>query len=573
MRDVSSLSVIGFLSGLWCLVAVACSVPDAARTGPYACLDDRQCAVGWRCDPAAGTCSATRWPEAGVRDTAAGADAATDTGARRDVRSPPDSVVPDSAVPDSAVLDTAVIDTMVTDTTVTDTMVADTVVTDAATPDIAAPDAAMVDRDAELRDAELRDAELSDAGRSDGTVDAAIGSLPITIEPPRLDFETQRADCEPKEIRALITAGESACLRRPRLKGDGCNAYQLFHEWPEDGQLGEVRCTSIEPGAPLEVLVELSTDVLGAYECELLIEGAAQIRAPIVATLSGVVGDGRRRVSFESTRPARVDVLFVVDNSASMEAHQTQLSERAAEFLEAALADGVDFNIGVTTTDVEGMAPGALVGEPAWVTAQTPDVAAALAANLRVGVDGSVTERGLEAARSAMMTNAGWPRADATIELVFVSDADDASVEDIEVYLRAFIDANSNRSESVAAHAIAFPTGPDRAGCDADARGGAATRYAALVERLVGRFEAICLPEFGGGVGRIGALTFGPRWRYRLEPRIDAAALGVWIDGDVVAPERFAWVPEAEALVFRPAAGAPPSLGQTIEVEYAVGCE
>jgi len=66
------------------------------------------------------------------------------------------------------------------------------------------------------------------------------------------------------------------------------------------------------------------------------------------------------------TQPAHeggVDILWVVDDSLSMDEEQAQLALHATTFVGFLSAAPVDFSLAVTTTDVDGSTAGALTGE------------------------------------------------------------------------------------------------------------------------------------------------------------------------------------------------------------------
>lgn len=173
---------------------------------------------------------------------------------------------------------------------------------------------------------------------------------------------------------------------------------------------------------------------------------------------------------FQPSRPRRcdwftqqarrpVDVLFVVDDSASMGDEQRRLAALAGDVIDRlGGAPGADFHLGVVTTDVDrldrsrNIGPGWLRGTRVPFLACTSDAAdqgirvacnvgdraaaaAELARMLQPGIDGSQQEKGLLAAMLALSQpepgvrarNAGFLRDEAALAIVFVSDEEDAS--------------------------------------------------------------------------------------------------------------------------------------------------
>lgn len=141
-------------------------------------------------------------------------------------------------------------------------------------------------------------------------------------------------------------------------------------------------------------------------------------------------------INFNTPTGKELDVLFVVDNSGSMEAHQRNLAA-SSSWIDTTLSKMQrDFHLGVITTSAEGYpgqkkTPGVLSGTPAIVTSK--DMPGALARNLIVGTDGDANEMPFESVRLALSepnlngANKGFLRDTAPLVLVFLTDAEDQS--------------------------------------------------------------------------------------------------------------------------------------------------
>ncbi len=129
----------------------------------------------------------------------------------------------------------------------------------------------------------------------------------------------------------------------------------------------------------------------------------------------------------------RVDVVFVVDDSNSMEALQGALAGGVPTLLAGLDAAGVDYQIGVVTTDMDDPDRRGRLVNGALVTAATPNGAATLAASMQPGILGSQLERGLAAAHAALTPplatheNEGIRREGTRVAAIIVSDEDDCS--------------------------------------------------------------------------------------------------------------------------------------------------
>jgi hypothetical protein len=131
-----------------------------------------------------------------------------------------------------------------------------------------------------------------------------------------------------------------------------------------------------------------------------------------------------------------VDILFVVDNSASMQEEQTALMSNFWTFIQHLVSSGIDYHIGVTVLDDwEGQpAIGELYGTTPFIDADVEDPVGAFTGNMTMGDDGvGQCELGLEASYRALSepllsgTNAGFYRDEARLTLVIISDEADGS--------------------------------------------------------------------------------------------------------------------------------------------------
>lgn len=139
-----------------------------------------------------------------------------------------------------------------------------------------------------------------------------------------------------------------------------------------------------------------------------------------------------------------VDILFVIDNSGSMGAHQTNLASNVQLFVNEFSKNSVlNYHIGVVTTDMDpcmwgGSNPipgtcGLLFGSPTFVERSTPNMISALQANMMPGSGGSYQEQLFAPVSAALKTNnqtgynKGFYRASAPLAIIFITDTEDQS--------------------------------------------------------------------------------------------------------------------------------------------------
>lgn len=184
---------------------------------------------------------------------------------------------------------------------------------------------------------------------------------------------------------------------------------------------------------------------------------------------SGGEKPGAEVVIEKVQNPGKVDIMWVVDNSGSMDWAQSQLSAKFEAYASKLLGAGLDFQLGVTTTDVcninwttgspvaDSLCPstswiasgqkvnGKMVGPMRGefitdsqtgkkVLSASDDFSSAFKRIARAGIDGSSFEHGLQAAKMAVQkaqsgVNGGFLRQDSFLSVIVLSDEEDQGVE------------------------------------------------------------------------------------------------------------------------------------------------
>lgn len=263
-----------------------------------------------------------------------------------------------------------------------------------------------------------------------------------------------------------------------------------------------------------------------------------------------------------------VDLLLVVDDTASMGQEQEALSDEFPKLAQALDAVGVSWQLGVVTTDMSGPQAGWLRGSPYVLTA---GVAHLVDDAVRVGTGGASPEAGMAAAVAALDLatpdgpNAGFRRPDAALHVVFFSDADDASDAwlgpDPPRALVARLAAEAGPAPAVVSAVVGDPDG----GCVSDkGTAQAGVRYAEAVRATSGAQVSICSADLAKVVAALGDVSIVWPTRFRLARMPVEGTLRVRVDGR--STDGWWFDAPAVELVFE----RPPPASARIEVEYVV---
>lgn len=281
------------------------------------------------------------------------------------------------------------------------------------------------------------------------------------------------------------------------------------------------------------------------------------------------------------TMNKEVDVLWVVDTSGSMAAHQNNIAAQVSKFVDSLNATGLDYHIGVTSMDMSGSgARGRLVaqtGTPVVLTKSTPNLIGLLIGRLKLGEVGSATERGREATLEALTltasgkANSGFLRKDALLNVIFLSNEDDKS-DDLVDYV-AELDAIKPPlplgDRSWIAHFLGvMPNDPT---CTSAPWGVKLPgyRYIELVDASGGAKESICDADYSRALTNVKARVLEISTEFPLDRKPIEASIKVYVNGiEIPKSEVNGWTYRASANAIRFHGTAIPAAGAGIHVAF-----
>jgi hypothetical protein len=265
-----------------------------------------------------------------------------------------------------------------------------------------------------------------------------------------------------------------------------------------------------------------------------------------------------------------LDILFVVDNSCSMADEQQALAANFSSFSAHLLLTRADFHLGVTTTDVF-VDSGAMRGQPAFLTPQTPQLSQAFGARALAGVMGSGFEQPFEGLLRAVTspmaqgTNAGFLRPGAPLAAIIVTDAVEQSPQLVDAYLAGLRAVKANRADLVSISVVG-PFTPASATCQLDTVPDQG-RYQQAITATGGVKADICTTNWARDLDVIGNSLAGLTARFPLKSTPDLARpFTVTVDG--VATTGWSYDARSRALVFT----TPPPAGAHIIATYRTVC-
>ncbi|WNG38346.1 choice-of-anchor D domain-containing protein [Archangium violaceum] len=418
---------------------------------------------------------------------------------------------------------------------------------------------------------------------------AAHSQATCLVASPRfVDYGLARPDCPPapREVNYI-----NACRAPVTVSGVRIGAGTTDGEFSLNHTPGTP--FTLDPGDAFTVEVGYEAQVFGLNLSPLFVD-SSDLPAPVLVPL---IGESSKRAdktdTFIQQDGSKVDVLFVVDNTASMVEEQPRIVSAMPAFAEAALAKGVDLHVAVTTTGIDtatdacpGGAKGGEAGRffpadgsrPRILTQNTPGLASVLQQNVNVGQCAAV-EQGFEAVRRALSPplvsgaddprtpepndgNMGFLRDEAALVVVFMGDEDDHSPDSVDTYVRFL---QTRKGEYQPQRMTIYAIAPTDAGCPTS--GGSGTRYAEAATRTGGEVLSVCSADYAPLLRAVANKAFSAQDRFPLSEQPDASSITVTVNG---APTTSGWTYDAvtNSVVFSSA----PAPGAKVEIYYRRAC-
>ena len=392
------------------------------------------------------------------------------------------------------------------------------------------------------------------------------GDAPVmTVDPVEFDYGSISIGCDNEE-RVTITNDGNLLLVIDDVVQMVTQPADIALEF---GSLPELPWL-LEPGISVDFLVSYVPNDIGQDDSRTTITGSDPV-SPIIEAIQYGFGDVEQYY-VETHIQAEIqvlDILWVIDDSGSMNRVQQNLSSNMQAFMNVFAYSQADYRMSVITTSDPLIYQ---IIDPSHV-----DATGAMQQMITVGIYGSGNERGLEMAYLALSDTASagpggaFFRSYADLVVIFVSDEPDHSTQSITTYNNFF--ANLKPAGAFIPYAVIGDV-PD--GCYHSNGIGTVyfhpgEGYWDVVDYFSSSWFSICASGWGSQLQSLASNIAG-RWSYELE-ELDPieTSIEVMINGQLQLPTDWNYNQSTNSVEFN--TGTVPDPGDTIEINYAVwGC-
>ena len=323
---------------------------------------------------------------------------------------------------------------------------------------------------------------------------------------------------------------------------------------------------SLEPGLSIDFLLSYIPEDIGHDESQITIVSNDPL-TPVIETYQE--GDGDVERWYEETHIqeaiAVLDILWVVDDSGSMNRFQSNLSSNIGLFVNSFINSGTDYHMAVITTS------DSQIGN--LITSLTPNADIMISYEIMVGTHGSGTERGIEMSVEALSNPASagpgsaFFRSNSSLVVIYVSDEPDFNASAWSTYVN-FFSTLKPPGQFIPYGVIGdYPSGCQDANSGLNVQFGAG--YWDLIDYFGGNWYSICTTDWGVQLQNL-ANSLSNRSRFELnESDPIEETIVVSVNGQEVSN----WTYDANSNTISFNDGHVPEENETITIEYAVwGC-
>lgn len=398
----------------------------------------------------------------------------------------------------------------------------------------------------------------------------------IAVTPASLDFGALPKDCAatPKEVTLTNEGDGPLTVSEIELSGSGFSAFST--DW-------NGAPFTLEPGEARTVQVGFTPNAWVSYAITLTVRSDDPDESVVDLPTTGIGDvDSTYEQRFTQGYFEAVDILWVVDNSGSMEEETYQVTSNFSVFIDAFVDLGLSYHIGVVTTDMDDPSQSGRLRGPV-ITEASADPSAEFLAQIDAGFTGSADERGFDAVRAALTepllstTSAGFLREDAALAVIVLSDENDYSSMSPSNFVTWYDTLKADPAKlsfnAICGDRFFGCTNFDSFGNPLSATGG--DEYIDAVGLTSGYFGSICTADYSEILDHISLSSAGMTLSFALdhEPS-DLGAVVVTVNGVEIENDQYegwTWEASTASVVFH--GGAVPPPGAEVVVTYPIPTE
>ncbi len=263
---------------------------------------------------------------------------------------------------------------------------------------------------------------------------------------------------------------------------------------------------------------------------------------------------------------AKIDILFIIDDSGSMSTFQQRLAENAQLFIERFFQTKfIDYHIGVTTSSMSdwgSVADGGklhVVSGLNFVDRHTPEGNKILAQMMKVGTGGAVTEQFLSIHMAALTpsiltgANSGFYREEANLAIFVLTDTEDQSSATVQGSYDYLLQLKNGREEKL--HYVASIIENPVPSCRGENQRPLKIRALADLHKDRGYVFSLCEPDYGADMAQVAENLVRAVSTVYLDQLPDVTTITVTY-GDMVIPNDpetgWTYSPEENAIFLSP---------------------
>lgn len=301
--------------------------------------------------------------------------------------------------------------------------------------------------------------------------------------------------------------------------------------------------------------------------------------------------------------PRKLDVLFVIDNSGSMQTSQANLAQNFPSFINYFKNRGYDFRLAITTTDAyygdqfvdvgcslcnvqqtQFRASSNATGNIRVFDNNTSNLEQVFSDTVKVGINGSGDERAFSSFKAALNSplNTNFHRTNAYLSVIIVSDSDDFSHDDINLnesysqatlhpittyvnFLKNFTRGNASTDFSVSTIGVLEDSCKNLLNQERKI----STRYMALSDATGGTKNSLC-NSFDTVLNNISAqIASNVQAQFQLNRAPIISTIRVIIDGVIVPQDALnGWTYDAATKIVTVHGSYSPQSGASITINF-----